>query len=335
MRLLLREHGIFGGIETVNVHLVREFTQLVDRIVWVMPSWRFEFYQRLFPPSNQLIYVSHAWPRQAWIYHNLERATNLALRQKNLPARFAFEKLQRALSNLRLRRLIREHKITHCFCNWTLRVQAPRLSVPMGTMVMDVRWRHFPETFPDDVDVLDRQFRSWLKRSRVIFPISEATAIDVKRFYPWFSGATRVVPHGARTNHAHGQPRTPIVLSRSRPVFYCPAIVHPHKDHLTLFEACAKLLAKGYDFEVALTGFLTEGLSNGCPNPEATVALCRAFLRKRANLFGDRIKALGYCDSAEVQAIYQGCTAVVLPSFFEGFGLTLTEALQNGATVIC
>jgi glycosyltransferase involved in cell wall biosynthesis len=52
-------------------------------------------------------------------------------------------------------------------------------------------------------------------------------------------------------------------------------------------------------------------------------------------LFQGRVKPLGYVDRTQIDALYNGCSAVVLPSLFEGFGLPLVEALQNGARVIC
>ena len=85
MRLLLREHGVCGGTETVNIHLIKEFTQMVERVVWVMPDWRIEYFQQLLPASNRLIYQSTSWPRQARLAHTLEKATRRVLRRKVSP----------------------------------------------------------------------------------------------------------------------------------------------------------------------------------------------------------------------------------------------------------
>jgi glycosyltransferase involved in cell wall biosynthesis len=102
-----------------------------------------------------------------------------------------------------------------------------------------------------------------------------------------------------------------------------------------LFEACAELFAKGYDFDVVLTGFGTEHFDDACSNGEIPVESCRAFLREKQNLFRGRLKSLGYLERTEVETLYKRSTATILPSFFEGFGLALTEALETGATVIC
>jgi glycosyltransferase involved in cell wall biosynthesis len=343
MRLLLREHGICGGTETVNIHLIREFTQLVERVVWIVPDSRMQFFQQILPPSDRLVYQLPYSARQAPLAHVLRKATSFVLRQKALPARFAFENLRQYLFDVWLRQLVRQHQITHCFCNWTFCVNVPRINVPIGAMVMDVRWKVFPETFPRiDINAADRQFADWLRKSDVVFPVSETTASDIRRFYPWYAGRTRVVPHGADSN-GHQQPHSieRSVARDSRYLFFCPAAANGHKNHITLFRACAELFAKGFDFDVVLTGFGSENFDRNqpeghCPsNGEAAVDLARVFLHEHEHLFGGRIKPLGYVDRTQINALYNKCSAVVLPSLFEGFGLPLIEALQNGAMVIC
>jgi glycosyltransferase involved in cell wall biosynthesis len=343
IRLLMREHGICGGTETVNIHLVEEFTELVERVVWIVPGPRMKFFQQILPPSDRLVYQLPYDPRQAPLAHILRKATSFALRQKTLPARFAFENMRQALFDLWLKRLVRHHHITHCFCNWTFGVDVPRIDVPIGAMVMDVRWKRFPETFPQiDINAVDRQFGDWLRKSSVVFPVSETTASDIRQFYPWHAGRTRVVPHGAESNgHKRPASMAASVARDNRCVFFCPAAANGHKNHITLFRACAELLTKGFDFEVILTGFGTERfgrnqLNGQCPsNGEAAVDRARVFLHEHEQLFQGRVKPLGYVDRTQINAFYNGCSAVVLPSLFEGFGLPLTEALQNGAVVIC
>jgi glycosyltransferase involved in cell wall biosynthesis len=54
---------------------------------------------------------------------------------------------------------------------------------------------------------------------------------------------------------------------------------------------------------------------------------------RRLNLQKDVI-LLGYVDDADLQWLYQNCFAFVYPSFFEGFGMPVLEALGSGAAVI-
>src|SRR5437763_965555 len=104
MRLLLREHGICGGTETVNIHLIKEFTELVERVVWIVPPGRMDFFQQILPASDRLVYQVPYSSREAPIAHLVRKATSFALRRKSLPARSTFENLRQALFDLWLKR---------------------------------------------------------------------------------------------------------------------------------------------------------------------------------------------------------------------------------------
>lgn len=363
MRLLLREHGKRGGIETVNIHLIREFTELVERVVWIVPGERMKFFQQILPPSDRLIYERPYDRRPPRLTNILRKVTPANVRKKLRPARFAlhdmrdalrestpgrlhkeaFQNIRQKLFELWLRQLIRRHHITHCFCNWTFCLDVPRIDIPIGVMLMDVRWKRFPETFPQlDIDAADQKFREWLTKASVVFPVSETTASDIRQFYPSHAARARVVPHGAESNGRHCADYAPLGATPDRRcMFFYPGAANAHKNHITLFRACAELFAKGLDFEVVLTGFGTQGfdsnLRNGewPSNGEAAVDHARIFLRENAQLFRGRIKALGYVEPVEINRLYDDCSAVVLPSLFEGFGLPLLEALQKGVPVIC
>lgn len=48
----------------------------------------------------------------------------------------------------------------------------------------------------------------------------------------------------------------------------------------------------------------------------------------------DKVKFLGYVSEDELSALYSSCFAFVYPSYFEGFGLPVLEAMACGAAVI-
>jgi glycosyltransferase involved in cell wall biosynthesis len=48
----------------------------------------------------------------------------------------------------------------------------------------------------------------------------------------------------------------------------------------------------------------------------------------------DNILLLGYLDDSKIKALMQKCKAFILPSYYEGFGLTPLEALSCGAKII-
>lgn len=51
--------------------------------------------------------------------------------------------------------------------------------------------------------------------------------------------------------------------------------------------------------------------------------------------FGNRIHFTGYVDDAELLQLYNACEIFVFPSFYEGFGIPILEAMACGRAVAC
>ncbi len=50
---------------------------------------------------------------------------------------------------------------------------------------------------------------------------------------------------------------------------------------------------------------------------------------------GERIRFLGFVQDAELLPLYNACDVFVFPSFYEGFGLPVLEAMACGRAVVC
>ncbi len=57
-------------------------------------------------------------------------------------------------------------------------------------------------------------------------------------------------------------------------------------------------------------------------------------LIKKLNL-KDRVKLLGFISQEDLPALYHNASMFIYPSFYEGFGLPVLEAMNSGAPVIC
>jgi glycosyltransferase involved in cell wall biosynthesis len=105
-------------------------------------------------------------------------------------------------------------------------------------------------------------------------------------------------------------------------IFY-PAQTWAHKNHLGLIEALAELRDR--------LGLIVPFV--GCGRLSTFYSQIDA--RVRALGMTDQVQFMGYVDSGEIQALYRLCTAVVVPTTFEGASLPVWEAFQAGKPVAC
>ncbi|MDM0016140.1 glycosyltransferase family 4 protein [Variovorax saccharolyticus] len=105
-------------------------------------------------------------------------------------------------------------------------------------------------------------------------------------------------------------------------VLLCIATVTPRKGHAVLVEALAGLRDRPWTLLCA--GSLTMD------------AACSASLAASIEAHGlkERVRLLGECDEPGLRALYAAADVFVLPSFHEGYGMALAEALAHGLPVV-
>jgi len=111
------------------------------------------------------------------------------------------------------------------------------------------------------------------------------------------------------------------LLDAGDPYFVYPAITYPHKNHLTLLYAFARMRHERPDVRLVLTG--AEGPE------EAAVSAGIASL----GLEGSVLRT-GRVPRGDLDALIGRATALVFPSRYEGFGLPVLEAMAAGCPVI-
>lgn len=111
--------------------------------------------------------------------------------------------------------------------------------------------------------------------------------------------------------------------------FLYPAATYPHKNHLVLLQAFARVLKIHPEVSLVLTGAKAWA--------EWKVA---ADMRDRISEEVDKlgitrsVKMLGYVPARDLDALYQEAVAVTFASRFEGFGAPVLEAMARGCPVI-
>lgn len=166
------------------------------------------------------------------------------------------------------------------------------------------------------------KYRITIKRlgkiARRIITVSEFSKRELIHYCQMRPEIFEVIPLGSE----HFACITPdgSILSRSallgKKYFLGVSSQSPHKNLHNLIEAFRKL--KRDDVELVLVGG----------------KFGRVFQSSKLNL-PDHTVHLGYINDAELNALYQHAVGYVFPSFYEGFGLPVLEAMAAGCPVIC
>ena len=105
------------------------------------------------------------------------------------------------------------------------------------------------------------------------------------------------------------------------PYFLYPAVTYPHKNHLMLLDAFAVLRQSYPEASLVLTG--------------AAGPMEESVQKRMGQLdLQEAVQRTGRVSAAELEDLYAGASAVVLPSLYEGFGLPALEAMARGCLVI-
>lgn len=108
------------------------------------------------------------------------------------------------------------------------------------------------------------------------------------------------------------------------PYFLSIAALQPRKNLSFLIESFYKLISENpsIDHDLVLAG------SSGWMTEEIFETI-----NSRSDL-KHRVHFTGYVEEEDLNAIYNGATAFIFPSLYEGFGLPILEAMQAGVPVI-
>jgi len=179
-------------------------------------------------------------------------------------------------------------------------------------------------------------FRNWLRKalleSNAFIAISETVAQELASYVGeralahrsdlkigWFRcGSDIPAPAQASLRAALSD-----AVAGPAPVFLCVGTLEPRKGHRTALEAFDLLWQSGRNVRLIIIG------RNGW-YAEAMIAQIR-----RHSEFGRRLFWFDDVGDAELSALYEKASAVLCPSYAEGFGLPIVEAARRGRPSIC
>lgn len=160
------------------------------------------------------------------------------------------------------------------------------------------------------------------RADRVIVP-SSSTRDDVVRLLGVPAHRVHLMPLAVPLDVSSAQPPGAVDAVRQRyrlPPRYVLYVgtIDRRKDYRGLLEATQALDA---DVALVIAGSVIAGRTD--------FAVALADLRLE-----DRVRVLGYVPDDDLVALYRGAAVFVYPSFFEGFGLPVIEAMASGTPVV-
>ncbi len=203
-----------------------------------------------------------------------------------------------------------------------------------GVGIVSVIYDLIPLTHPQFCDaglvrVFDRWF-DWISETADGFmaisrTISDQVAAEVTRRLGAQAATRRWYGHfhlgselDLRDNHSEVQPEIARLFDDSAPVYLMVSTVEPRKNHAYLLDAFERLWARGSEARLCIIGKI--GWK------------CDALVTriKRHPQWGKRLFMFNRASDRSLEYAYSRARALVFPSYVEGFGLPLVEAMQRG-----
>lgn len=203
----------------------------------------------------------------------------------------------------------------------------PRLSpIPSIISIMDLSYLYYPQLFKkQDLYKLTDWTQYSVKQASYILTISEFTKKDIiKNYqvsqekiimtYPGYNGKTYNINY---TNSDVESIKKKYSIDQ---YLIFVGTIQPRKNIVKLLEAYKILLGKHPHLKLVIVGkkgWLYESVFN----------VLAPYIKE------GKVRYLDYLPDKEIALLYQGALAFVLPSLYEGFGLTVVEAMASGCPV--
>ncbi len=202
--------------------------------------------------------------------------------------------------------------------------------VPVVASVHDVSFLEHPAFFSRArVFQLRRTVSRTIRSAARILTVSEFSRRSIERHYPEAAGKTAVIhnavaPHFRPMNRSQAHDKVRAQFGFSHPFVLNVGDLQPRKNQTGLIRAFEELIRHHPQLphHLVLVG------QNKWAAPIVRHAAEKSPL-------SSRIHFTGWVDDAALRLLYCACDLFVFPSFYEGFGIPILEAMACGAPVAC
>ena len=160
--------------------------------------------------------------------------------------------------------------------------------------------------------------KSIIKTADCIITDSQNSLADLNALYPGSMGKSSMI-------HLAPSDKKQLTINQeepyiTKPYILCVGTIEPRKNHIQLIAAFEKIESK--DLKLVLVG--QQGWKS-----EKVIERIDGSIKKDKIILADHVSDQLLCN------IYQHAEMMVYPSFYEGFGLPIVEAMQYGLPVLC
>lgn len=160
-----------------------------------------------------------------------------------------------------------------------------------------------------------------VSRAEAVLCVSDFTASEIQRMLQ-VDPARLTVTYPELDDFSAPPPRAMNASESQRPYFLTVGNVKKHKNLGTLI-AAFKLIQHQIPHDLIIVG-KREGFLNSDTD-----------LSTKGNLEAGRIKFTGFVSEETLRTYYRNAEALIFPSFYEGFGFPIVEAMAQGCPVAC
>ncbi|MBL8236539.1 MAG: glycosyltransferase family 4 protein [Bryobacterales bacterium] len=201
---------------------------------------------------------------------------------------------------------------------------------PVVVSIHDVSYLEHPEFFPASRRVqLRLSVERTVRRAAKILTLSEFSRQGIARSYNLDPERIAVVPAAcSNVFKPVSRPKAKSFVEGrfqiKHPFILCVGDLQPRKNPLGLIRAFEELIGNCPELphHLVMVG-------------KDTWYASKVHQAAEHSPFGNRIHFTGYVDDTELLQIYNACDIFVFPSFYEGFGIPILEAMACGRAVAC